>query len=156
MKGASIADIKKELKTKTAVELMDLCARLARYKKENKELLTYLLFEAGNEADYVQSVTEAIDTAFEEVNTSNLYWAKKGVRKVLRITNRYIKFSSEKETEVQVLLHFCAALKKSGIAINKSAALQQLYSNQKKKIDAALQILHEDLQHEYVAQLAAL
>lgn len=156
MKGASIAEIKKELKTKNAAELLALCARLARYKKENKELLTYLLFEANDEAGYVQSVKEAIDAAFEEVNTTNLYWAKKGVRKVLRITNRYIKFSDEKETEVQVLLHFCAALKNSGIALNKSAALQQLHNNQKKKIDAVLATLHEDLQHEYVAQLAAL
>lgn len=154
MKAASIADIKKELKTKDAAALAAICSRLARYKKENKELLTYLLFESGDEAGYVRSAKEEIDAAFSEINTANLYWAKKGVRKVLRITNRFIKYSEEKETEVALRLHFCTALKSSGIQLKKSNALLTQYNNQRKKIEAVLAGLHEDIQHEYVRELA--
>ena len=42
MKAASIVTIRKELKHKSSEELQKLCLRLAAYKVENKELLTYL------------------------------------------------------------------------------------------------------------------
>ena len=53
MKAATIHEIKAELTTLKAAQLMALCLRLSRFRKENKELLTYLLFEAHNEGDYV-------------------------------------------------------------------------------------------------------
>jgi hypothetical protein len=40
METASISEIKKELKTLTPQQLQDICIRLAKYKKENKELLS--------------------------------------------------------------------------------------------------------------------
>ena len=46
MKAATVAQLKKELQFKSQEEIMELCLRLARFKKENKELLTYLLFES--------------------------------------------------------------------------------------------------------------
>ena len=154
MKAASIAEIKKELKVKDAAALVAICSRLARYKKENKELLTYLLFESDDEAGYVRSAKEAVDEAFSEINTANVYWAKKGVRKALRITARFIKYSEEKETEVALRLHFCACLKNSGIQLKKSTALLTLYNNQRKKAEAVLAGLHEDIRHEYVRELS--
>ena len=48
MKAASISEIKTELKGLPPAQLTELCLRLARFKKENKELLTYLLFEAND------------------------------------------------------------------------------------------------------------
>ena len=44
MKAATVKQLKDELKHSTSEELMNLCLRLSRFKKENKELLTYLLF----------------------------------------------------------------------------------------------------------------
>ena len=49
MKAATVAQLKKELQFKSQEETMQLCLRLARFKKENKELLTYLLFESDSE-----------------------------------------------------------------------------------------------------------
>ena len=43
-----LQDIKKELQHLSSLQIADLCLRLSRYKKENKELLAYLLFEADN------------------------------------------------------------------------------------------------------------
>ena len=48
MKAAKVSEIKKDLKRKTQPELLDLCLHLAKFKKENKELLTYLLYEADD------------------------------------------------------------------------------------------------------------
>ncbi len=48
MKAASIQELKQELQHTSLKEITELCLRLARFKKENKELLTYLLFEASD------------------------------------------------------------------------------------------------------------
>ncbi len=45
MKAVTIKKIKDELSDKSASELMDICLHLSKFKKENKELLTYLLFD---------------------------------------------------------------------------------------------------------------
>jgi hypothetical protein len=39
------------------------------------------------------------------------------------------------------------------MATQKSAALNNLYANQIKKIGAAIASMHEDLQHEYLREL---
>jgi len=44
MKAASSKEIKSALIEQSPTQLTELCLRLARFKKENKELLTYLLF----------------------------------------------------------------------------------------------------------------
>ncbi len=153
MKAASINEIKSELKLIPAVQITELCLRLARYKKENKELLTYLLFEANDQQAYINNVKEEMDNGFSEINTSNIYFAKKSLRKILRITNKHIKYTGSKEVEVQLLLHYCTSFKGLKIATQKSAALSNLYSNQIKKIGAAISSMHEDLQHEYLREL---
>ena len=48
MKASSINEIKKELEQRSNTELLSFCLRLAKFKKENKELLTFLLFEADD------------------------------------------------------------------------------------------------------------
>lgn len=153
MKAASINEIKNELKSKSATQLTELCLRLCRFKKENKELISYLLFEADDQQAYINNVKEEIDKAFAEINTSNIYFAKKSLRKILRITNKHIKYTGDKEVEVQLLLHYCTSFKGLKIATQKSAALSNIYSNQIKKIGAAISSMHDDLQHEYLREL---
>ena len=45
MKASSLNELKKELEYRDKKELLSFCMRLAKFKKENKELLTFLLFE---------------------------------------------------------------------------------------------------------------
>ena len=149
MQAASLADIKRELKTKDHTEAMELCLRLARFKKDNKELLTYLLFEASDEEAYASSLKDFIEDSFAEINTSNLYYAKKGLRKVLRNVSRMIRYSGNKQTEVEVLIHFCIVLKNSSIDISGSVQLTNLFERQVEKIKKAMGYLHEDLQADY-------
>ncbi len=156
MKAASVNEIKKELKDLSASELIELCLRLARHKKENKELITYLLFEAHDGQQYVKNVKEEIDKAFSQINTSNIYLAKKSLRKILRTANKLIRFAACKITEVEVLLHYCTNFRGLKKLWNKSTALINLYNSQLKKIGSSIGVMHEDLQHDYLKELQRL
>ncbi|HEY0041063.1 MAG TPA: hypothetical protein VGB71_10390 [Flavisolibacter sp.] len=149
MKAASAQEIKNGLKERDAKELVEICLRLARYKKENKELLTFLLFEADDLPAYVKSVNAEVDEVFATVNTASVYFAKKGIRKALRTANRYIRYAGNKTIEVEVLLHFCTNFKGLKLSWQKSTQLSNIFRAQLKKIEAALSTMHEDLQYDY-------
>jgi hypothetical protein len=149
MKAATISQIKQELLATAPAKLLELCLRLAKYKKENKELLNYLLFEAHDEQGYVESVKKEMEVQFNELPKSNVYLTKKSLRKILRITNRHIKYTGSRRVEAELLIYFCHQLKTSGIILKKSTALTNLYQQQLKKINAAISLLQEDLQYDY-------
>lgn len=156
METASLANIKKELKNLPPEELQTIVARLAKYKKENKELLSYLLFEAYNEDEYIRQVKEEIDLQFLSLNRSSFYLAKKTLRKVLRTTNKYIRYSGKKETEIELLLYFCKKMKTSRLNYKQSRVVFNMYINQVKRIQKVISMLHEDLQYDYREELEAL
>jgi hypothetical protein len=156
MKTATIQEIKQELQAIPHNELVELLLKLARSKKENKELLTFLLFESNDIAGYIDGVKKEMEAAFLDINISHVYFAKKTIRKVLRITNKYIRFSGSKQAEAELLIHFCALVKESGIKIDKNPALKNLYQNQLKKIEKAMDSLHEDMQYDLQKLLAPL
>ena len=150
MKAAGIHELKQELANTPASTLVDLCIRLARFKKENKELLTYLLFEAHDTSAYIQSIKSAMALQFSEINKSNVYFVKKSLRKILRTARKYIRYSSLAIAEVELLIYFCESMKEMNISINKNPVLLTIYQNQIKKINKALTGLHEDLQYDYL------
>lgn len=153
MKTATVAIIKKELAHYSQPELMELCLRLARFKKDNKELLTYLLFEAGNEQGYIEGVKRQMDEAFADINTSSYYYIKKSVRKILSSTKKNIRYSQKKETEVELLLYFCRKLRTLKPSFTRSTVLRNTYQTQLRMIRKAMSKLHEDLQYDYGLEL---
>ncbi|HSC37195.1 MAG TPA: hypothetical protein VLD19_04965 [Chitinophagaceae bacterium] len=156
MKTASIHELKQELTTISPARVQELCLRLAKFKKENKELLTYLLFEAQDAQGYTGSVKAEMDGLFTEVNTSNVYFAKKTIRKILRIANKHIRYMGSPQAEVELLIHFCLQLKETGLPLHKSTVLNNLFQNQLKKIHKTLDTLHEDLQYDYLKDMRKL
>ena len=86
MKAAGVKAIKEELKNRDREELTELCLSLSKFKKENKELLTYLLFEADDENYYIKGIKEEIEIEFDEVNRKSYYYIKKELSKL----NNYI------------------------------------------------------------------
>ena len=156
MKPASLSDIKKELQLLDPQHLTELCIRMARYKKENKELLTYLLFESTNEQAFIDGIKDETNAFFETINDSNLYFAKKSIRKILRNINKHIRYSGNTATQVELLIFFCKSLKESGIPYHTSAAMVNLYDAQIKKINKALSTMHEDLQYDFKKDLKQL
>lgn len=153
MKAESVVTIKKELQHRSHDELLQLCLRLSRFKKENKELLTYLLFEAHNESDYIENIKDEIDSLFETINTDSYFYIKKSVRKILRLIKKYARYSLKKETEVELLLHFCDRLKNMRPSINRNVTLTNIYNRQIFTINKIIASLHEDLQYDYSQKL---
>ena len=149
MKAVSVKEIRQELNTLSHKEIQDICLRLSRFKKENKELLTYLLFESHNEAGYIESVKEYIDEEFEVINRDSFYYIRKSVRKILRNIKKYIRYSHNKETEVELLLYFCKKLKSFKPSINQSTQLQNMYHRQLLLAKKHISALHEDLQYDF-------
>jgi len=156
MKAATVHEIKKELSSLKPSGLMELCLRLARFKKENKELLTYLLFEAHNESGYIESVKKEIDELFGTINVSHLYFIKKTLRKIVRAINKYSRYSGNRQTEIELRIYFCTKLKNSGIQFSRNKVINNLYQGQLQKINTILETLHEDLQHDYSKDLELL
>ena len=149
MKTATLRELKIELNHRSPSELLDLCLRLSKFKKENKELLTYLLFESSNEHAYIDSIKREIEREFEVINTKSYFYIRKSVRKILRNTKKYIRYSKNKETEVELLLFFCYELKNMSPTINGNLTLQNIFKRQILLIKKVVSTLHEDLQYDY-------
>ncbi|HBC78539.1 MAG TPA: hypothetical protein DEO60_04775 [Bacteroidales bacterium] len=156
MKAVTIKEISRELLNLSPKELRDLCLRLARFKKENKELLTYLLFESADEAAYIESVKREVDLEFERVNRKSYYFIKKGLRRILLNTGKYIRYSHNRKTEVDLLIYYCSKLKKFTPSIQRNAALRNLYLRQIANIKEKVGLLHEDLQYDYEMEVESL
>ncbi|WP_154665709.1 hypothetical protein [Saccharicrinis fermentans] len=122
---------------------------MTKYKKENKELLNYLLFEADSEDDYIAALKEDISKAFEEINQQTFYYTKKNIRRILKMTTKHIKYSSKKETEIELLIFFCQQMQNCGVSFRDSPVMQNLYKRQVNNIEKALHKLHEDIRIDY-------
>lgn len=153
MKIASIVTIKKELQHLPEQDLLELCLRLGKFKKENKALLTYLLFEAHDEDGYIASVKTTLDELFKGINTDSYFYMKKTIRKILRQIRTYSKYSKQPATEVELLLYFCEQLNELKPSIHRNNTLSNLYQRQKLAIEKKVKTLHEDLQYDYNLQL---
>lgn len=156
MKALSVNEIKQELNHLPKEKLTALCLRLARFKKENKELLTFLLFEADDIPGYIQSVKAEMNSQFEQINFNSVYFVKKTLRKILRIVNKYIRYSGSDLVAAELLLHFCQYINDMDTAAKNTTVIVNIYNNQLKKIKAAVAAMHEDLQYDYIKALEAL
>ncbi|MFY9242148.1 MAG: hypothetical protein WAO74_03890 [Polaribacter sp.] len=153
MKAVTIKQLKDELSHKSGAELKELCLHLSRFKKENKELLTYLLFESHDEDSYILSIKNQMDEQFYEINTKSYFYIRKSVRKILSLTKKYIRYSKKKETETELLLYFCKKLMEMKPSIKRSQRLQNVFDAQVRMIKKAIDKLHEDLQYDYQLEL---
>jgi hypothetical protein len=156
MRSATIQELKAELKNLPAPQLTELCLRLAKFKKDNKELLTYLLFEATDERSFIATVKKEINEAFTELPKPNLYLTKKTLRKILRTTAKQIRYMSSPQAEVELLTYFCRKVRDSKIPIQDSPVLHNLYRQQIKKVRTIIATLHEDLQYDFLRDLKGL
>lgn len=153
MKAASVKEIKSALENLTTPELVDLCLRLVKFRKENKELATYVLMEETDEPAYVISVRENLDLLFGDVHKTNPYYAKKTLRKIVREANKFIRYSNQESTGVDILLFVAERMRPLYLGMKKSAALENIYLGVVKKIKKLTAGLHEDLQYDYLRQL---
>lgn len=153
MKPVTVSKLKVELQHYSQEELIEICLKLAKFKNENKELLTYVLFDSHDEEEYIRAIKEEIDLSFSILNQESLYYVKKSTRKILRTLKKYIRYSKIKQTEAELLLYFCAQLKQLKPAHNRSQQMMNIFDGQLKMAKKAISTLHEDLQYDYNSEL---
>jgi hypothetical protein len=151
----SLQDIKKELQHLSPLQMADLCLRLARYKKENKELLAYLLFQAGNETAFIEQVKAESGFMFSQLPVHS-YTAAKSMRKILRLLGKYIKFMGSKEAEIELLLNFCSNYIQYTDRKVGYKPMRLILTRQLLKIQKLIDKLHEDLQADFSNEYNAL
>ena len=152
MKAATISQLKKELVKLDHGDLLDVCVRMAKFKVESKELLTYLLMKADDEIGYANDLCSEID---QQLNTPGRIH-KKTLRKVVRWMDKSLRFSGDKETELQVRIHFCRRIKDKRISFGNCRVSANMYATQLKKIDKVIDKVHPDLQFDFNQQMSGL
>ena len=149
MKAATVKAIKEELNMRSREELVELCLSLSKFKKENKELLTYLLYEVSDELSFINSIKDEIDLAFKKINRTSYYYLKKSIRKILRNTKKNIRYSKKKQTEVELILFYCNRLKNLSPPISKSIPLTRIFEREILRVEKIVAKLDADLQYDY-------
>jgi hypothetical protein len=152
MKAATISQLKKELVKLDHDELLDVCVRMAKFKVETKELLTYLLMKAEDEFGYADDLCNEIDQHLNQPGRIH----KKTLRKLVRWMDKSLRFSGDKETELHVRIHFCRRIKSMSISFGNCRVSANMYATQLKKIDKAIEKVHPDLQYDYNQQMSGL
>lgn len=153
MKTASIIELKKELNHQSKEDLIELVYRLIKYSKENKEFLHYLLFESDFEENYVQQIKEDIDDEFEGLDTRSWKTMKKSIQRIQRTIKKHIKYSKVKQTEIELLLHFCLRMRELNIPLDRNPVILNIYKRQVNTVNKVMLSLHEDLQYDYQYEL---
>lgn len=153
MKSPTLNDIKKDLEKRNFSELIDYCTRMAKFKKENKELLGFLLFESDDIDGYVDKIKLETENLFLDINKKNIYYIKKSVRRILKNVNKHIRFSLSKKVEAELLIHFCNCIVTHSLPLNESVQLNKIYKTQLEKIEEVLSTFHPDLQYDFKRKL---
>jgi len=156
MNTATVPQLKNEIKHLEKGELIELCLKLAKFKKENKELLSYLLFEADDEAHFIETIKDDITDEFENINRSSAYLIKKSSRRILKDVKKYVRYSKKTSTEIELLMHFCYELGQFKSALSQNVVLGNMYRTQVGVIKKAMAKVHEDLQYDYADALDSL
>ena len=119
-------------------------------------MLSYVLFEAQDEQQYVETLKESLKELFEEVNVKTLYIAMKNLRKIIRLANRFLKYTSIKESHVQIYMFILQEILALDLNLSRSTSLLKIYSSLKNKLSNLIGELHEDLQYDYMRHFEAL
>ena len=153
IQSSTIQEQKKELKALSSAELAEICLRLSKYKKDNKELLNYLLFHQHDPRAYIENVKAKLQTEFEELNKQS-YYCSKSLRKILRNISRQAKYVANTELELDLLLWFCSNYLQYVDLKTNNKSLQNILLRQFQKMEKLSKKLHEDLQFDYQQESA--
>lgn len=153
--GVKLQNLKQELAERDTRHLAELCLQLAKFKSENKELLTYLLFYAHDPIAYTSSYKEMIVEPFDKF-IYNPYHLSKGIRKSFRLISRYAKITKSKEGECELYLHLILQFVERipGKIVHKSLVI--LLERAFKKAALLILKMHEDFQLDYLPQFKEL
>ena len=142
------AELKRELQHLNNAELTALCLRFARFKKENKELLTYLLFKADDPDAFVQEYKAEMDEQFKTIPGKSFH-AVKTLRKIAKLLNNQTRYAGLELVTTELLLHYCQSYIGSVNHNTSYKPLRSIFFRMVDKLKASILKLPEDLQYDY-------
>jgi len=148
MESPKLNNIRKELNHLPKENLADYCLKIAKYKTENKEFLSYLLFYSDNNDLYISEIKKMLDEGFSDLPYSD-YTATKVLRKLTRLMNKHIKFIGNKVRELELALFFCSLFIEKSSPKTSHKPLIALLFRQLKRIEKLIPKLDEDLQFDF-------
>jgi hypothetical protein len=149
MKSATISQLQKELKELPPEQVLEICVQLAKYKKENKEYLNFLIFGAQDKESYFEKVKEDLELQFDGINRMSAYTTKKGLQKMVRLLTKHIRQAKSQKTELELRLWFCNRIRRARINLDRSQVTSNLYYREVEKIKKVYGKLHEDMRYDY-------
>jgi hypothetical protein len=149
MDTASLSEIKAALKVMSREALEQQLLRMAKYKKENKELLSFILFDEEDKLQFIKDCKHEMGLLFASINFSTSYVSAKGLRKILKFVTKCVRFSADKTVEIELLAEFCSQMSALAPRFRSSTVLAQLYDKQVEKVYRAMEHLHEDIRADY-------
>lgn len=156
VKAATIPQIKKELETISPQKLMALTLRLIKFKAENKELISYLLFDESEQAGYISDIKYEVSELLSNIKSLSPYLAKRALRKALKLITRYSKYMSSKDAEAELLIHFCKHVHLQGISRYTHKTVLNIYLNTLIKVQKLIPFLHDELQNDFKHEISRL
>lgn len=149
MKISSLAEIKKELKFLSDKELIEVIADLSKFSTDNKMFLYFKIFGKDNPELFTEMIQEELLMEFRKSNKSNYHKAKKSAQLIRRKLNKFLKFTRNKSTKVELISFFCKKLSEYGFLAYKHPVIENLFYMQVGKIDKLIIEMHEDLQYDF-------
>lgn len=146
---SSLQQIKKELEKVDHKQMIQYCLKLASYKRDNKLYLNYLLFESENEITYKEKIQSEILKQFEDINDSTVYYLKKRIRKTKQLLYKYVTFTEQMETHLELYIFFLKQLHPYAQQIESSKQIQSMILTVIRSFEKKLSKLHEDLQYDF-------
>jgi len=156
MKIASLAEIKKELQNLSQSELIALVSDLSKFSADNKLFLYFKLYGRDHPELFSEMVQEELISEFRNANTRNSHYAKKSAQGIRRKLNKFLKFTKDKPTQVDLISFFCEMLYEYGYLMFRHPVIENLYLLQVGKVERLLGQMHEDLQYDYRGKLMEL
>lgn len=143
-----LSDLKKELADLSKPELIKLCLRVAKLKRENKELLSYLIFDADDPLFYAQKLKPEIKEVFE-VPFQHAYYLTKSIRKAMRLITKYYRFTSNKQGETELLIYLVEEFYQSWRNEYRYQALGKVIYRCLEKAQSNLKKIDEDFRTDF-------
>lgn len=149
MKIASLAEIKKDLKYLSDKELIEIIADLSKFSTDNKTFLYFRIFGKDDPALFKEMVQEELFQEFLKANRGNFHQAKKSAQMIRRKLNKFLKFTRDKSTKVDLITFFCRKLSEFGFLDYRHPVIENLFYMQLRKMETLIREMHEDLQYDY-------
>lgn len=149
MKIATLAEIKKELQHLSHKELIGLISDLSKFSTDNKLFLYFQLYGRDHPGLFSVMVQEELVHEFRNGNTRNAHYAKKSAQAIRRKLNKFLKFTKDKPTQIDLISFFCEMLFEYGYLTYRHPVIENLYLLQVGKVERLLSQMHEDLRYDY-------